>query len=79
EQKGGTTREKLSSQELFVEISAIGRDHDNVVTYWAKLIRDNNQTVCVKASCDNAVATPIVKYAVAECAVVSAPQPVFAR
>ncbi|MEO0704181.1 MAG: sucrase ferredoxin [Cyanobacteria bacterium J06649_5] len=78
-------------RELFVEISANRSayqtqenqtenetllERSESVTYWAKLIQDYQNTVCVKASCSSAMATPFVKYAVAECVLVSCPQPV---
>jgi len=88
----GLSPEKERRQrELFVEISANRSAHQTQepqtenetrlersepVTYWAKLIQDRQNTVCVKASCSSAMATPFVKYAVAECVLVSCPQPV---
>lgn len=37
------------------------------LTYRAKIIQDPQKTVCAKASCSSAVATPFVKYTVSDC------------
>lgn len=73
--KSESSTEKASQRELFVEISVCHPETKKSSTYWAKLTQDNQNTVCVKASCSSAVATPFVKYVVAECVLISYPQP----
>lgn len=46
------------------------------LTYRAKLIYDPQKAVHVKASCSSTTTTRVVKYTIAECALVKRPQPV---
>ncbi|MEL6491250.1 MAG: sucrase ferredoxin [Cyanobacteria bacterium J06555_13] len=72
--KGEASNAKSSQHELFVEIASHHPETKKTKTYWAKLRQDIQDTVCVKASCSSAVATPFVKYTVAECVLVNYPQ-----
>lgn len=62
-------RSKESGRSLSVEMSV-----NNTVRYRATIVQDTENTICEKASCDSAVATPIVKYVVAECVLVDCSQ-----
>ena len=67
------------NKELSVEVSVLPTKQlkntasRQAVIYRAKLVQESEQTVCSKVSCSSAVATPFVKYVVAECRQISLP------
>ncbi len=72
--------QQLRKGELLVEMSVEPNDSQrqaggDTIIYRAKLYQDSQKSMCVKASCSSAIATPFVKYTVTDCVVVTSPQP----
>lgn len=57
-------------RSLSVEVSI-----NSTITYRATLVQDTQNTICTKASCSSAVATPVIKYRVTECTTIEAAIP----
>ncbi len=56
------------------EISVAISVNDRMTTHRAMLVQDTQNTVCTKASCSSAVATPVVKYSLSNCEVIKEPE-----
>ena len=62
-----TVPAKGQGRSLSVEVSVSSKVNNKTDIYRATLVQDPQNSICTQASCDNAVATPIVKYEVKEC------------